>query len=239
MEVGTIEIKTGNQKKLRRRKKVSGFGGQNGGQNGGGGNGGGNDDNPDSHIEKYEKSAHKSQILTWFLLIVVLMTFGGVISAYIVIATNGVLEWKPFNLPMQVWISTIIILAGSVTYFIAERFIKSEKQPKAKTWLIATTILGAAFISSQILAWFALVRQGIYMQSNPYAGFFYILTALHAIHVIGGIIALGYVVLMTWDRQKAERNIKRCKEISAAVGLYWHFMGGLWIVLFLLLGFWK
>jgi cytochrome c oxidase subunit 3 len=77
------------------------------------------------------------------------------------------------------------------------------------------------------------------MQSNPYAGFFYILTALHAIHVIGGIIALGYVVLMTWDRQKAERNIKRCKEISAAVGLYWHFMGGLWIVLFLLLGFWK
>lgn len=239
MEVGTAETKVEKKKRLRKRKKMSGLGGSSGNKNNGGGGNGGDNNNQDSPIEEYEKSAPKSRILTWFLLIVVMMTFGGVISAYIVISTNGVLEWQPFNLPVQVWISTILILASSFTYFIAEKAIKAENQPKAKKWLIATTVLGAAFVSSQILAWFALVRQGIYMQSNPYAGFFYILTALHAVHVIGGIIALGYVVLMNWDKAKAVRNIERCKEISTAVGWYWHFMDGLWIILFLLLGFWK
>jgi cytochrome c oxidase subunit 3 len=132
-----------------------------------------------------------------------------------------------------------LILTSSVTYIIAEKAIKNENQPKAKKWLIGTTVLGAAFVSSQILAWLELVRLGIYVQSNPYAGFFYILTALHAVHVIGGLIALGYVVIMAWEKQKVERNIERCKDISSAVGWYWHFMGGLWLVLFLLLGFWK
>lgn len=237
MEVGTIQTELKRKKVLPKRSKLRGLGGANGNKNNGGG---GSDDNSnDSAPEIYEKSASKSRILTWFLLLVVLMTFGGVIAAYVVIATNGVLEWRPFDLPVQIWISTLLIIASSITYIIAERAITNENQPKAKKWLIGTTVLGAAFISSQILAWLELVRLGIYVQSNPYAGFFYILTALHAVHVIGGIIALGYVVIMTWEKQKAERNIERCKDISGAVGWYWHTMGGLWLVLFLLLGFWK
>ncbi len=193
----------------------------------------------DAEVLEYEKSFSKSRVLTWFLLLVVLMTFGGVVSAYIVIATNGVLEWRPFDLPLQVWISTAIILGSSVTYIVAERSIGLERQGKAKSWLLATTILGAAFVSSQILAWMELAKRGIYVQSNPYAGFFYILTGLHAVHVAGGIIALGCVVLMTWDRGKFVSAVDRTKEIATAVGWYWHFMGGLWVVLFTLLGFWK
>ena len=239
MEIGTAETKVEKKARLRKRKKLSGLGGSSGNQNGGGGSGGDNNNNQDSPIEEYEKSAGKSRVITWFLLPIVFMTFGGVISAYIVIATNGVLEWKPFNLPIQVWISTFIILASSITYHIAEKAVKAENQPRAKTWLLATTVLGASFISSQILVWLELVQRGIYVQSNPYAGFFYILTALHVVHVIGGMIALGYIVLMTWDKLKAAINLEKSKEISAAVGWYWHFMGGLWIVLFLLLGFWK
>lgn len=200
----------------------------------------GPDDRPESVEEsEYEKSFSKPRILTWFLMLVVLMTFGGVISAYVVIATNGVLEWNPFDLPIQVWISTAIIIGSSVTYVAAERAVRRQDQDRAKKWLVATTVLGAMFISSQILAWFELVKLGIYVQSNPYAGFFYILTALHAAHVAGGIIALGYVVLMTWDRRRFEAAIERVTDIAGAVGWYWHFMGVLWIVLFLLLGFWK
>lgn len=193
---------------------------------------------PDGEIE-YEASFSKSRILTWFLLLVVVMTFGGVIGAYVVISTNGVLEWRPFALPFQVWISTLIILASSVTYYFAERSVRSADQRSSKKWLAVTTALGATFVSSQVLAWWALVQRGVYLQSNPYAGFFYILTALHAIHVAGGIIALGYLVLMVWERERFDAGIDRIRDVASAVGWYWHFMGVLWIVLFILLGFWK
>jgi cytochrome c oxidase subunit 3 len=149
------------------------------------------------------------------------------------------LEWKPFDLPVQIWISTILILASSATYTIANRAIQADNQPKAKKWFLATTVLGGTFISSQILSWLELVQQGIYVQSNPYAGFFYILTAVHALHVLGGIIALSYIVLRTWNDVSTEREYRHRKEVSNAVGWYWHTVDGLWIVLFLLLGFWK
>ncbi|MEP6902949.1 MAG: heme-copper oxidase subunit III [Actinomycetota bacterium] len=238
MEIGTIKTKIKDGKKLRKRPTLSGLSGSNGGKNNGGNNGG-DDGSNDSLPEAYEKSFSKSRIFTWFLLLVVLMTFGGLISAYIVIATNGVLEWKPFSLPFQVWISTVIILAGSFSYSIAQKAIASNNQQKSKNWLLATTALGAMFISSQILVWFELVQRGYYMQSNPYAGFFYLMTALHAVHVIGGIIALGYVVLRIWNESESEIELEKRREISDAVGWYWHFMGGLWIVLLSLLAFWK
>ncbi len=239
MEIGTIKTKIAAEKKLRSRPTFGGFSGPNNGNNGGN-NGGGDNSNPkDSSTESFEKSFSKSKILTYFLLLVVLMTFGGLISAYIVVATNGVMEWKPFSLPYQVWISTVIILASSFTYSMAQKAINADKTDNSKKWLVATTILGAFFISSQILVWFELVRRGYYMQSNPYIGFFYMMTALHAAHVIGGIIALGYVILRIWNGNDSEKELIKRQEISNAVGWYWHFMGGLWIVLLSLLAFWK
>jgi len=189
--------------------------------------------------DEYEKSFSKSKIFTWFLLIVVLMTFGGLIGAYIVISTNGVLEWRPFNLPFQVYLSTLLILVSSYTYHVAQKGIQTNDHQKAKNWLLATTVLGAMFISSQLLAWLALVNRGFYVRSNPYAAFFYIMTALHAVHVLGGIIALGYVVLQNWLKTESEKDLERRRDIAGAVGWYWHFMGALWIVLLFLLGFWK
>jgi cytochrome c oxidase subunit 3 len=168
-----------------------------------------------------------------------MMTFGGLVGAYIVISTNGVMEWKPFDLPIQVWISTVLILASSVTYKIAHSMLNRHKQQKAKNWLLATTVFGGMFIASQLLAWVELVRRGVYVQSNPYAGFFYILTAVHAVHVIGGIAALGYILLRTWQATSSDEELTKRKQLSNSVGWYWHFMDGLWIFLVLLLGFWK
>jgi cytochrome c oxidase subunit 3 len=246
MEVGTFEPTVETKKKRRRRPGLTGGGPNNGGKKrgggggGGGGNGGdnGSPDNQSSHeVEKFQPN--KSRILMWFLLTAVLMTFGGLIGAYIVIASNGVLEWKPFSLPVQIWLSTVLILASSVTYVVAQKAVFQDNQQKAKNWLIATTIIGAAFISSQLLAWLTLEQRGVYMKSNPYAGFFYVLTAVHALHVLGGIIALGSIVLRVWNQNDTEEEFLKRKTFSQVVGWYWHFMGGLWLVLFLLLGFWK
>ena len=175
----------------------------------------------------------------WFVLLVVTMTFAVLIGAYIVISTNASLEWKPFGLPVQIWVSTAIILLSSLTYKFSQLDFYKENQKKAKTWLLVTTVLGGVFIASQILAWFALMRSGIKIQSNPYAGFFYILTAVHAVHVIGGICALGYIVLRTWRETDLKAELAQRKNISKTVGWYWHFMDALWLVLVVLLGYWK
>lgn len=241
METGIIKSNVKEKKPKRRVTLTAGLGSSGGGKNNGGNDNGGDNNFPNNDFldASETQASSKFGITTLFLLLVVLMTFGGLIGAYIVISTNGVLEWKPFNLPFQVWISTALIIASSVTYKISQNYLISENQQKAKNFLLATTVLGAAFISSQILLWLSLVKRGVYVQSNPYAGFFYILTAVHALHVVGGIAALGYVVLRTWNPTDSEAEMAQRKIVSGAVGWYWQLMDALWIALVLLLGFWK
>lgn len=237
MEIGTLKIKT---PKTQGRRSRSGSGG---GRGPGKGGGGGGDDRPNDGagipFESFDLSSHKIRIVTWFLLMVVLMTFAGVIAAYIMISTNGVAEWTPFKLPVQLWVSTALIMASSITYAVSHSARRAGNHAKARTFLLATTVLGGVFISSQILAWLELVRRGYYLQSNPYAGFFYFMTFLHALHVLGGIVALGYALLRTWEPARSEQEVERRLEVSKAVGNYWHFMDGLWLVIVLMLGFWK
>jgi cytochrome c oxidase subunit 3 len=244
MKVGTAETNLKKKKSKLKPTLSSGIGSGGGQKNrggGGGGNDGGDNDFPQDNFSEQTQasSTNKFRIAMWFFLLVVLMTFGVLIGAYVFTYQNDVAEWQPFNLPIQVWISTILIVASSLTFKIAQKYLDSYKQQKAKTWLLATTVLGAAFISSQILAWMALSARGVYVQSNPYAGFFYIMTAVHAVHVLGGIIILGYVVLRTWHETDSIVELEKRKNVSKTAGWYWHFMDALWLALFLLLGFYK
>lgn len=243
MDIGTAVTLDDVEEIKPRRSGLSGGpnSGNSGRQDPGGGGGGGDDNRKDDSDQAPPETfiPNKSRILTAFLLLVVLMTFGGLIAAYVVIFTNNVAEWQPFDLPVQVWISTVLIIVSSVTYHLAKTAIDREDQPGAKRWLIVTTVLGASFISSQILAWIALRARGLYMGGNPYAGFFYILTAVHAVHVLGGVSALGAVLLRSWVPTENPFALAKRRTLGQVVGWYWHFMGALWVVLFILLGFWK
>jgi cytochrome c oxidase subunit 3 len=211
------------------------------GLGGGGGDRGGGGRSPKGMppFESMERSFEKVRLVTWFILLVVLMTFAGLIAAYVVVSTNGVIEWNPFKLPVQVWISTAMLIASSATYAVSHRLRVSGRHGAAKNWLLGTTVLGAMFIASQLVTWIALYRAGYYLQSNPYAGFFYFITVLHAIHVLGGICALGLAVTRTWTPPESAEEASRRISVSKSVGEYWHFMDALWIVLVLMLGFWK
>lgn len=242
MDIGTIETIENteeNEKKLRSRLTSGNGPSGSGGKNGGGGGGGGDDHNDERAGDIKQFVPQKSRLIAGFVILAVVMTFAGLIAAYVVIQTNGVIEWKPFNLPIFVWISTALIVASSVTYHMAEGAFDQNEQLKAKKWLVITTVLGGTFISSQIMAWTELVQRGLYWQSNPYAGFFYILTALHAVHVLGGIIALGSVILRSWIPTMDENEMLRRRTLATVTGWYWHFMGCLWLLLFILLGFWR
>lgn len=181
----------------------------------------------------------KSRILTLFLLLVVLMTFGGLIGAYVVIATNNVLEWRPFQLPLPVWISTALIIVSSITYHFAQDAVYRRDTDASRRFFVLTSGLGGMFIASQLLAWFELVNRGLYVYGNPYAGFFYLFTAIHAVHVLGGIVALGAVTLRTWHSTLDLDEVEYRKGLATSVGWYWHFMGALWLVLFVMLGYFK
>jgi cytochrome c oxidase subunit 3 len=196
---------------------------------------GGYADLPESEIN----TGDKSRIITAFVLLVVLMTFGGLLAAYAVLATNRSIEWSPFDLPVQVWMSTAIILASSITYGIGQRAIFAKNVDGTRKFMVATAALGGVFVASQLIAWVALVQRGYYMEGNPYAGFFYILTAVHALHVIGGVVALGTILLRSWYPAVTIEEQAYRENMSRSIGWYWHFVGGLWIVLLLFLGLWK
>jgi len=235
MDIGTIDSvveKSG----IRRRPTFTG--GPNGGNSGRGDNGGpGDGPNGDPNSSLFVPG--RAKIFTSFLLGVVMMTFGGLCAAYVVTATNKAIEWRPFDLPVQVWISTVIIIISSLIYHRGKAAIDRFDQETARKWFIATAVFGAAFISSQLLAWLELSKQGLYFSGNPYAGFFYMLTAVHALHVLGGVIALGSIILWSWNPIHSDELWYRVRALGQVVGWYWHFMGGVWIILFVLLGFWK
>ena len=244
MEIGTAEPVIEQEPPAKRptRRRYSGTGSNQGNGGNGGGGGGGDDGKGPNFDDLYTASNEnpdKSRFVAYFLLLVVLMTFGGLIGAYIVISTNGAAEWQPFSLPIQVWISTALIIASSLTYQIAKNALFADNFPRSRKFLVSTTVLGASFIASQLLVWMALVQRGFYMRGNPYAGFFYILTAAHALHVLGGVIALGAILLRVWNDTQHGPELEYRRNLARSVGWYWHFMGVLWLVLFGLLGFWK
>ncbi|MGB6471892.1 MAG: cytochrome c oxidase subunit 3, partial [Candidatus Acidiferrales bacterium] len=97
-------------------------------------------------------------------------------------------------------------------------------------WLYVTAGLGALFVLGQILAWRDLVHQGLFLATNPSCSFFYVFTALHGLHLLGGIGGLAYIL-----RKLAKTNGTAQTTGLSAVSVYWHFMDGLWVYLLLLL----
>ena len=133
--------------------------------------------------------------------------------------------WEPIRLPDTLWTSTVLILASSVTFEAARRVFRRGFWRMASHFLQATACLGAGFLASQLTAWRALIDQGVYLSQNPHSSFFYLFTGLHAAHLMGGIVALGVVLLARSKR----------RELVDVVCYYWHFLGVLWLALFAVL----
>ena len=166
------------------------------------------------------------------------MLFVALSSSYIVRSASGD-DWRPIVMPKVLWLSTAVILISSFTMEVSRRSLKALNDAGYGRWLAITLILGLGFLASQLMAWRQLVRQGVYMSSNPHSSFFYLFTAAHGLHLFGGILALGYLVLRTRRRRDTvEGELKRLGAAEATT-IYWHFMDGLWVALFLLLFFWK
>src|SRR5437763_13009701 len=166
------------------------------------------------------------------------MLFVALSSSYIVRSASGD-DWRPIVMPKVLWLSTVVILISSFTMEVSRRSLKTLNDAAYGRWLAITLILGLGFLASQLMAWRQLVRQGVYMASNPHSSFFYLFTATHGVHLFGGLVALSYLLLRT--RKKSDTLEGELKRVGAAdaASIYWHFMDGLWICLFGLLFLWK
>lgn len=195
-------------------------------------NGGGHDG------ADFRFSPARYRVGIWVAIASIVMLFTGLASAYIVRSATAD-DFVRIALPKVLWLSTAAILISSITIEISRRSLKRQSNSQYGMWLTITAALGIIFVGSQFLAWRQLARQGVYVASNPHSSFFYLFTAAHGVHVLGGLAALAYLLLRTRKkRDTLEGELKRVGAVDAAT-TYWHFLDGLWICLFLLLFFWK
>ena len=187
-----------------------------------GGNGGSGD--PESTFP-----ISRNQVAVWILLGTIVMLFGGLSSAYIVL--RGVPDWQSIEVPQILWLNTAILLASSATIEGARRSLRHSRIGAMNSWLVASGVFGVAFLVGQLVAWQQLVASGVYLPSTLHSSFFYILTGLHGVHLLGGMIAMGYVLTKALKKQLIpgkDESLKLCAT-------YWHFMDALWVYLFVLL----
>jgi cytochrome c oxidase subunit 3 len=174
----------------------------------------------------------------WVALASIAMMFTALSSAYIVRSASSN-DWYPLVMPRVLLASTAIIVMSSGTLEVARRKLKASIVSGYSRWLLITALLGLAFLVSQLIAWRQLRAQGVYLSSNPHSSFFYLLTAAHAVHLFGGLLALLYLLLRVRTLLVNGGIDVRKKAAADAVSIYWHFMDVLWIYLFLLLFFWR
>ncbi len=157
------------------------------------------------------------------------MFFVGFVSAYIV--RRGLSDdWVPLQLPPVLFAGTVILLASSFTVEKARRSF--ARVAEFRRWWFATTGLGVIFLICQLTGWRQLAQAGIYLNTNPSSSFFYVLTSAHALHLLGGLLALLF-----FSGRLLMGRITRTQV--GVTSLYWHFLDGLWVFLLLLLLIWR
>jgi cytochrome c oxidase subunit 3 len=195
------------------------------------GNGG---DGQFGRLPELQKSFNRYRLGMWVALASIVMLFTSLSSAYIVRAASSS-DWHPLPMPRILLLSTALILISSGTLEAARRQLKNVAVSAHKLWLLITVVLGVGFLVSQLIAWRQLVRQGIYVASNPHSSFFYLLTAAHGVHLLGGLMALAYLLLRARAPKGDQVSQSKSQAKADAVTIYWHFMDFLWLYLFVLL----
>lgn len=185
-------------------------------------------------MNNYELKRKSLKGMLWLGIFSIIMMFSGLASAYIIRAKGG--NWLHFQLPDIFYLSTVTIMLSSVAVFFAQKSIQKNLHSRTFIYLIITLFLGIIFSVFQYMGWKNLYKNGIVYAgkySNPSGSFLYLLTALHLLHLFGGIIGLIFTSIKTILKKYSAANYLGIELIS----IYWHFLDALWIFLFLFLIF--
>ena len=172
---------------------------------------------------------HPHKFTLWVAIGSILMMFGGLTSAYIVKRNQP--RWQTYELPAEFWWSTAAIVVSSFTIWLAVKALRNRDIKKYQLLMGATSVLGVLFVILQVIGFQSLWKQGFTLQANASFAFIYVIVGLHALHVLGGIIALLVMTIKSFSTRT--RNYYTVPaEILAT---YWHFVDILWVYLLVFL----
>lgn len=174
-------------------------------------------------------SMHPKKFAMWLFIASVLMVFMALTSAYIVRQAEG--NWVYFELPGLFYSTSLVIVLSSVTMQLAFWAAKRDNLERVKLMMAFTTILGVIFLVGQYYGWKALVTNRIFLVGNPSGSFVYVITGLHAVHIISALVFLVIVLVATFRFKVHSKNMAQIEMCAT----YWHFLGGLWLYLFVFL----
>jgi cytochrome c oxidase subunit 3 len=184
---------------------------------------------PTIALPRSSKSGKGSESGIWIALFAITMSFAAFTSALFIRQAST--DWTHIAAPRILFISTAVLLLSSCVMEMSRREFDGASDSQIKDrgkgliLLAASLVLGLAFVGGQYLAWRQLAAQGLYLATNPNSSFFYLLTGVHALHVLGGIVALVYLLAKLAARGSVRRNMVN------GVVVYWHFMAALWLYL--------
>ncbi len=199
-----------------------------GGNGGGDGSfgGGGGDWNPGGGATPAEVSIAG----VWVAIAAIVMLFAA-LTGVMMIRKRISEEWVATALPPIVYWNSVVLLVSSLTLEFSRGSLTAGLSRRFFVWLYVTLALGIAFVAGQVIAWRELAQRGVYLATDPSSSFFYLLTGAHALHLLGGIIAL---IILVVQAPKIARGLRR-RTLLDGTAVYWHFMYGLWVYILLLL----
>src|SRR5580704_12799887 len=186
-----------------------------------------------------------SQTGVWVAVSAIAMSFAALTSALVVRQGSGS-DWQRFVLPRILYLDTVILIASSYTLELSRKRFAAASSSRAVAakptladtaalrssglyWLNMTLTLGLLFVVGQFLAWRGLASQGLFLATSPSSSFFYVLTAMHGLHLLGGVLGLIYV------GYRLRRNRRNAQTSLGTAAVYWHFVDLLWVYLLMVI----
>lgn len=165
-----------------------------------------------------------------FFLLSLAMFFVAGLAAYFVLRATAPSWPRPgeVRLPIGLWVSTVVLMLSSLTMHRATVAIRANRGVRFRQYMLLTTALGVAFLALQVSNWAQMMHAGLPMAANLFVWLFYSLTALHALHVVGGLVPLTFVTGRAYAGRYSAANhagVRFC-------GIYWHFLDCVWLILF-------
>lgn len=180
-------------------------------------------------VMEQRKRIHPHKFTLWVGIASIIMMFAGLTSAYIVKRNQA--NWITFDIPAVFWISTVAIVASSISIMLAQKAFRKRTMAQYRSLMICTLILGVLFLGLQVIGFNQLWQNGMTLTKNVSFSFLYIIVGLHGLHVIGGLVALIIIFIKAFSSKVRNYDIVPVEVMAT----YWHFVDFLWIYLLIFL----
>jgi cytochrome c oxidase subunit 3 len=141
------------------------------------------------------------------------------------------LDWRPTPKPWLLWVNTFVLVLSSVTFQQARVAARRDQADRVVTLLLTAGLFAFAFLAGQLIVWHELAARGYFLATNPANSFFYLITTLHGLHLVGGLVAWSYATIRVWNGVEIAK-VRLSVELCA---IYWHFLLVVWLAFFCLL----